>query len=46
MDCIVLLPTAWAIIAYMGAISLFDNAKQVASFAGLNPKNNTIGNWH
>jgi transposase len=31
--------TAWAIIAYMGAISLFDNAKQVASFAGLNPKN-------
>jgi transposase len=36
--------TAWAIIAYMGAISLFDNAKQVASFAGLNPKNNTIGN--
>ncbi|CAC9448695.1 hypothetical protein [uncultured Gammaproteobacteria bacterium] len=38
--------TAWAIIAYMGAISLFDNAKQVASFAGLNPKNNTIGNWH
>jgi transposase len=38
--------TAWAIIAYMGAISLFDNAKQVASFAGLNPKNNTIRNWH
>ncbi|VVH64918.1 hypothetical protein BSPLISOX_1925 [uncultured Gammaproteobacteria bacterium] len=38
--------TAWAIIAYMGAISLFDNAKQVVSFAGLNPKNNTIGNWH
>ncbi|WP_257608068.1 transposase, partial [bacterium endosymbiont of Bathymodiolus sp. 5 South] len=30
--------TAWAIIAYMGDISLFDNAKQVASFAGLNPK--------
>ncbi|VVM19771.1 hypothetical protein BSPWISOXPB_10265 [uncultured Gammaproteobacteria bacterium] len=25
--------TAWAIIAYMGDISLFDNAKQVASFA-------------
>jgi hypothetical protein len=24
----------------------FDNAKQVASFADLNPKNNTIGNWH
>ena len=30
--------TAWAIIAYMGDISLFDNAKQVTSFAGLNPK--------
>ena len=30
--------TAWAIIAYMGDISLFDNAKQVVSFAGLNPK--------
>ena len=30
--------TAWAILAYMGDISSFDNAKQVASFAGLNPK--------
>ena len=30
--------TAWAILTYMGDISLFDNAKQVASFAGLNPK--------
>jgi len=30
--------TAWAILAYLGDIALFDNAKQVASFAGLNPK--------
>jgi len=30
--------TAWAIIAYMGDIALFDNAKQVTAFAGLNPK--------
>jgi transposase len=30
--------TAWAILAYLGDVSLFDNAKQVASFAGLNPK--------
>jgi transposase len=30
--------SVWAIIAYMGDISLFDNAKQVASFVGLNPR--------
>jgi transposase len=30
--------TAWAILAYLGDVSLFDNAKQVAGFAGLNPK--------
>lgn len=30
--------TAWAILAYLGDASLFDNAKQVAGFAGLNPK--------
>lgn len=30
--------TAWTILAYLGDIALFDNAKQVASFAGLNPK--------
>jgi len=30
--------TAWAILAYLGDITLFDNAKQVASYAGLNPK--------
>jgi hypothetical protein len=34
----------------MGDISLFDNAKQVASFAGLNPKiktkKRTNPNWY
>jgi transposase len=29
--------TAWALLAYMGDISLFDNAKQISSYAGLNP---------
>ena len=29
--------TAWAILAYLGDISLFNNAKQVSSYAGLNP---------
>jgi transposase len=30
--------SAWAILAYLGDASLFESAKQVASFAGLNPK--------
>lgn len=30
--------TAWSILAYLGDISLFDNAKQVTSYAGLNPR--------
>lgn len=30
--------TAWCILAYLGDIELFDNSKQVASYAGLNPK--------
>lgn len=30
--------TAWSILAYLGDISLFANAKQVTSYAGLNPK--------
>ena len=30
--------TAWSILAYLGDISLFSNAKQVTSYAGLNPK--------
>ncbi len=30
--------TAWAILAYIGDISLFENAKQISSYAGLNPK--------
>ena len=30
--------TAWAILAYLGDISLFGNAKQVSSYAGLNPR--------
>ena len=29
--------TAWAILAYVGDVSLFDNAKQISSYAGLNP---------
>lgn len=29
--------TAWALLAYIGDISLFDNAKQISSYAGLNP---------
>lgn len=29
--------TAWAILAYIGDVSLFDNAKQISSYAGLNP---------
>jgi len=29
--------TAWAILAYMGDVSLFNNAKQISSYAGLNP---------
>ncbi len=30
--------TAWAILAYIGDIDLFENAKQVSSYAGLNPR--------
>ena len=30
--------TAWSILAYLGDISLFSNAKQVTSYAGINPK--------
>jgi transposase len=30
--------TAWSILACIGDISLFSNAKQVTSYAGLNPK--------
>ncbi len=30
--------TAWSILAYLGDISLFNNAKQVTSFAGIHPK--------
>lgn len=30
--------TAWAILAYIGDISLFENAKQISSYAGLNPR--------
>jgi len=30
--------TAWSILAYLGDISLFCNAKQVTSYAGINPK--------
>ncbi len=30
--------TAWSLLAYLGDISLFSNAKQVTSYAGLNPK--------
>lgn len=30
--------SAWSILAYLGDISLFSNAKQVTSYAGLNPK--------
>lgn len=29
--------TAWAILAYLGDVSLFENSGQVASYAGLNP---------
>jgi len=29
--------TAWSILAYIGDINFFDNAKQVASYAGLTP---------
>jgi transposase len=29
--------TAWALLAYIGDINLFDNAKQISSYAGLNP---------
>lgn len=29
--------TAWAILAYVGDVSLFSNAKQISSYAGLNP---------
>jgi len=29
--------TAWALLAYIGDISLFNNAKQITSYAGLNP---------
>lgn len=30
--------TAWSILAYLGDISLFSSAKQVTSYAGINPK--------
>ena len=30
--------TAWSILAYLGDISFFANAKQVTSYAGLNPQ--------
>jgi len=30
--------TAWSILAYLGDISLFSNAKQVTSYAGINPR--------
>lgn len=30
--------TAWSILAYIGDISLFENAKQISSYAGLNPR--------
>ena len=30
--------TAWSILAYLGDISLFGNARQVTSYAGLNPR--------
>lgn len=30
--------TAWAILAYIGDVSLFENAKQISSYAGLNPR--------
>jgi len=29
--------TAWALLAYIGDITLFENAKQISSYAGLNP---------
>ncbi len=30
--------TAWAILAYLGDVSLFENSGQVTSYAGLNPR--------
>jgi len=30
--------TAWSILAYIGDISLFSNASQISSYAGLNPQ--------
>ena len=30
--------TAWSILAYIGDISLFETAKQITSYAGLNPR--------
>tara|TARA_R110001606_G_scaffold399285_2_gene583673 strand:- start:1780 stop:2748 length:969 start_codon:yes stop_codon:yes gene_type:complete len=30
--------TAWSLLAYLGDISLFSHARQVTSYAGLNPK--------
>lgn len=30
--------TAWAILAYIGDIALFDNSNQISSYAGLNPR--------
>ncbi len=35
--------TAWSILAYIGDINFFANAKQVASYAGLTPKINQSG---
>jgi len=35
--------TAWAILAYISDITLFSTSKQVASFAGMNPRQSTSG---
>jgi len=35
--------SAWAILAYLGDIRLFTNAKQVASYAGMNPRQENSG---
>lgn len=35
--------SAWAILAYLGDIRLFVNAKQVASYAGMNPRQERSG---
>jgi len=35
--------TAWAFLAYVGDVDEFDNANQITSFAGLNPKHKQSG---